>query len=98
MVESNTVVSAYMLYRHLQQYCSQPLICVRITCKKGKNSFSYFYFTGHDFKFMKVLAEKGGKTPGMFRYCEPGDSRKALQDKLDELFTFILLGYDNISI
>ena len=47
---------------------------------------------------MKVLAEKGGKTPGMFRYCEPGDSRKALQDKLDELFTFILLGYDNISI
>ena len=24
MVESNTVVSAYTLYRHLQQYCSHP--------------------------------------------------------------------------
>ena len=25
--ESNTVVSAYTLYRHLQQYCSHPSIC-----------------------------------------------------------------------
>ena len=25
MGESNTVVSAYTLYRHLQQYCSLPL-------------------------------------------------------------------------
>ena len=24
--ESNTVVSAYMMYRHLQQYCSHPSI------------------------------------------------------------------------
>ena len=23
----NTIVSVYMLYRHLQQYCSHPLIC-----------------------------------------------------------------------
>ena len=27
MGESNTVVSAYTLYRHLQQYCSHPSIC-----------------------------------------------------------------------
>ena len=26
MGESNTVVSAYTLYRHLQQYCSHPSI------------------------------------------------------------------------
>ena len=29
MGESNTVVSAYTLYRHLQQYCSHPLICAQ---------------------------------------------------------------------
>ena len=27
MGESNTVVNAYTLYRHLQQYCSHPSIC-----------------------------------------------------------------------
>ena len=27
--ESNTVVSANTTYRHLQQYCSHPSICVR---------------------------------------------------------------------
>ena len=27
MGESNTVVSAYTSYRHLQQYCSHPLMC-----------------------------------------------------------------------
>ena len=27
MGESNTVVSAYTLYGHLQQYCSHPLVC-----------------------------------------------------------------------
>ena len=26
MGESNTVVTAYTLYRHLQQYCSHPVI------------------------------------------------------------------------
>ena len=26
---SNTVVSAYTLYRHLQQYCSHPSICAK---------------------------------------------------------------------
>ena len=31
MGESNTVVSAYTLYRHLQQYSSHPLICVSIS-------------------------------------------------------------------
>ena len=29
MGESNTVVSAYTLYRHLQQYCSHPSICAK---------------------------------------------------------------------
>ena len=29
--DSNTVVRAYTLYRHLQQYCSHPSICARIT-------------------------------------------------------------------
>ena len=28
MGESNTVVSAYTLYRHLQQYCSHLSICI----------------------------------------------------------------------
>ena len=28
MGESNTVVSAYTMYRHLQQYCSHPSICI----------------------------------------------------------------------
>ena len=27
MGDSNTVVSAYTMYRHLQQYCSHPSIC-----------------------------------------------------------------------
>ena len=27
MGESNTVVSTYTFYRHLQQYCSHPSIC-----------------------------------------------------------------------
>ena len=27
MDESNTVVSAYTTYKHLQQYCSHPSIC-----------------------------------------------------------------------
>ena len=30
--ESNTVVSAYTLYRHLQQYCSHLLICLQQYC------------------------------------------------------------------
>ena len=28
MGENNTVVSAYTTYRHLQQYCSHPSICI----------------------------------------------------------------------
>lgn len=39
------------------------------------------------------MAEDGGTCPGMFRYCEPGDDRQALQRKLDELFDFILQRY-----
>ena len=31
MGESNTVVSACMLYKHLQQYCSHQSICQRLT-------------------------------------------------------------------
>ena len=31
MGESNTVVSAYTLYRHLQQYCSHPSIYVQMS-------------------------------------------------------------------
>ena len=31
MGECNTVVSAYTLYRHLQQYCSHPSIYVELT-------------------------------------------------------------------
>jgi hypothetical protein len=48
------------------------------------------YFAEHDFRFLKKVAEKGGTSPGMFRYCEPGDEKQALQAKLDELFDFIL--------
>ena len=36
MDESNTAVSAYTLYRHLQQYCSHPSICRKYT-KDGCN-------------------------------------------------------------
>ena len=39
MGESNTVVSANTLYRHLQQYCSHPSLCKR-----------KFLFTGLDKK------------------------------------------------
>ena len=31
MGESNTVVSAYTLYRHLQQYSFHPLVCFRLS-------------------------------------------------------------------
>ena len=31
MSESKTVVSTYTLYRHLQQYCSHPSICIENT-------------------------------------------------------------------
>ena len=31
MGESNTVVSAYTMYRHLHQYCSHPSICIHDT-------------------------------------------------------------------
>ncbi|XP_053374188.1 uncharacterized protein LOC123531588 [Mercenaria mercenaria] len=48
----------------------------------------------HDFRFLKKLAEEGGTCPGMFRYCEPGDDKQALQSKLDELFDFILESND----
>ena len=41
MGESNTVVSAYTFYRHLQQYCSRPSIYLfksvqlLMFCKRG---------------------------------------------------------------
>ena len=31
MGESNTVVSACTMYRHLQQYCSYPSICIYLS-------------------------------------------------------------------
>ena len=29
MGESDTVVSAYTIYRHLQQYCCHPSVCLK---------------------------------------------------------------------
>ena len=46
MGESNTVVSAYILYRHLQQYWSHPSICM--------SKFSlYFSLSEADFAFTR---------------------------------------------
>ena len=36
MGENNTVVSAYTKYRHLQQYCSHPLVCLILDCLKSE--------------------------------------------------------------
>ena len=33
MGDSNTVVSAYTMYRYLQQYCSYPSICTTVAHK-----------------------------------------------------------------
>ena len=49
-----------------------------------------FFFSAHDFKFLKNLSEAGGTAAGMFRYCESSDDKQALKYKLDELFDFIL--------
>lgn len=57
------------------------------------------FSTDHDFRFLKAVAENGGTTSGMFRYCEPGENKQALQQKLDELFDFILHSNDrNVTI
>ena len=40
MDESNTVVSAYTLHRHLQQYCSHPVIYVIPDCLDCLASFT----------------------------------------------------------
>ena len=29
IVECNTSLSAYILYRHIRQFCSQPFICIK---------------------------------------------------------------------
>ena len=48
MVESNTVVGAYRMYRHLQQYCSQPSILndnitlKRIMGKEENTGYQHF--------------------------------------------------------
>ena len=40
MGKSNTVVSAYTMYRHLQQYCSHPSIEIQFI----KNVFAYEHY------------------------------------------------------
>ena len=42
MGESNTVVSAYTMYRHLQQYCSLPSIYIEIVTRCEKAVYSTF--------------------------------------------------------
>ena len=43
MGENNTVVSAYIMYRHLQQYCSHPSIGIRMCfrCQPNVNEFQF---------------------------------------------------------
>ena len=49
MGESNTIVSAYTLYRHLQQYCSHPSICClclyckHVLCIKNRRNKEYHH-------------------------------------------------------
>lgn len=45
----------------------------------------------HDFKYMSKMAFLGDGM-GMFRYAEPEDGATQLQEKLDELFGFVLEG------
>ena len=43
MGESNTVVSAYTMYRHLQQYCSHPSISAWIEiCIRSQTALKNF--------------------------------------------------------
>ena len=45
MGESNTVVSAYTMYRHVQQYCSHPSICIyRLTDISSGKTHNLRYF------------------------------------------------------
>ena len=46
MSESNTVVSAYTMYRHLQQYCSNPSI-QRYPQHNGKQNIHVLHKVGH---------------------------------------------------
>ncbi|KAL4222636.1 hypothetical protein ACF0H5_018678 [Mactra antiquata] len=43
----------------------------------------------HAFQFLKQVSDNGGTVSGMFRYCEPGDDKTILLQKLEELFDFI---------
>ena len=42
MEESNTVVSAYALYRHLQQYCSHPSNYGKQVASENNENFENF--------------------------------------------------------
>ena len=47
MGERNTVVSAFTLYGHLQQYCSHPSSCWTSYRLKGVHYISVIHFTRH---------------------------------------------------
>ena len=40
MGESNSAVSAYKMYRHLQKYCSHPSICATLFKSGGAEPFT----------------------------------------------------------
>ena len=40
MDESNAVVSAYTMYRHLQQYCSYPSICTTVMNNRKRQTWT----------------------------------------------------------
>ena len=55
MVENNTVVSAYTMYRHLQQYCSYPWIWTERRADSTKHMKTFVLWGYH-----KVLFPKAG--------------------------------------
>ena len=66
MCESNTVVGAYTTYRHLQQYCSHPSICIfksRI-CKEN-TCFKKNRIGTNEFGFSIILVNIRGKGQSM---------------------------------
>ena len=54
MGESNTIVSAYTMYRHLQTYCSHPSICTML-CEKGASLISVIHDTRHNYESRKSI-------------------------------------------
>ena len=55
MDESNTVLSAYTMYRHLQQYCSHPSICEKVPIGLEKKCLRVYVVVGELWESMNRM-------------------------------------------